>query len=308
MGLSLTYREAALRKAITQIGVKETPAGSNRGPEVEKYLAAAGLGGGYPWCQAFVNWCYQEVGYDLKHSNEASVGFFEAYARDRGMIAYPPARGDLVCYRFDADNWPDHVGFVERVDGSTIETVEGNTAVRNDANGGMVMRRTRSTARCTFVRIPGLMPVSISEEVNPVEKLNQILDHFEWSIVNKKSTSRPASLPTQIPESWWTVEARLHSLVKRYGAHQHFLGWITARLLGHPKPDYTPAKVPPRWWDGGTEVHKAMNEYSAQRIAPLAAQIDRLQTDLLNVGAGEQERLAKLRELLEEALLLAEAG
>ena len=44
----------------SQIGVRET--GSNRGPEVEKYLRYAGLSKGNPWCAAFVCWVLGEAG------------------------------------------------------------------------------------------------------------------------------------------------------------------------------------------------------------------------------------------------------
>ena len=47
-----------------------------------------------------------------------------------------------------AFNWdggvPDHIGIVEKsLGGGQFQTVEGNTAVGNDSNGGEVMRRVR---------------------------------------------------------------------------------------------------------------------------------------------------------------------
>lgn len=161
----MTYREAALRVAIGEIGVTESPAGSNSGPRVNQYLASAGLGPGYPWCMAFVNWCYRQVGVDITHPHEASVGFFEAWARSNGYLVTAPLRGDIICYRFDADDWPDHVGIVERVYAGSVDAIEGNTAVGNDANGGKVMRRGRGLSRTKFVRIPG----SIPEEAETLE-------------------------------------------------------------------------------------------------------------------------------------------
>jgi len=40
---------------------KEEPRGSNKGPEVTKYLQAVGLSGGLPWCMAFVYYIFDEV-------------------------------------------------------------------------------------------------------------------------------------------------------------------------------------------------------------------------------------------------------
>lgn len=156
----MTYREKALAVATGELGVHEDPAGSNSGPRVNVYLASAGLGPGYPWCMAFVNYCFRQAGLKIEHPNKASVGFFEDWARKNGHIVYDPAPGDVVCYRFDADNWPDHTGIVESVSGKTITVIEGNTAYGDDANGGKVMRRRRNLNRCTFARIPGDVPVS----------------------------------------------------------------------------------------------------------------------------------------------------
>lgn len=40
---------------------KEEPKGSNKGPEVTKYLQSVGLSGGLPWCMAFVYYIFDEV-------------------------------------------------------------------------------------------------------------------------------------------------------------------------------------------------------------------------------------------------------
>lgn len=158
----MTVRENALRVAIGELGVKEEPAGSNSGPRVRQYQAATSLGGtGWPWCMAFVCWCYKQSGHKLAYPT-ASVGLFLTWATKVGDVVSRPFRGDLVCYRFDADNWPDHVGIVERVlalprggKPYLIRTIEGNTSFGNNANGGQVQRRWRWASRCSFVRIKG---------------------------------------------------------------------------------------------------------------------------------------------------------
>ncbi len=158
----MTTREQALRLAVGEIGVKEHPPGSNSGTRVKEYQAATNLGGtGWPWCMAFVCWCYKQAGKPLPYPT-ASVGAFEVWAKKQGKMVTRPLRGDLVCYRFDADNWPDHVGIVERVLALPrfgkpwfVRTIEGNTAFGNDANGGQVQRRTRYHYRCSYVRITG---------------------------------------------------------------------------------------------------------------------------------------------------------
>lgn len=153
-----TYRELALQLALKQLGVKEHPAGSNSGPKITTWLRRAGIRTPAPWCMAFV-WCmFDDAGLKLEYPNLASVGFFQDWAAKHGYIVAKPARGDVVCYRFDADSWPDHVGIVKSVSGQEITAVEGNTAVGNDSNGGQVMLRNREISRCAFARIPGSVP------------------------------------------------------------------------------------------------------------------------------------------------------
>lgn len=153
------YRERAREIARTQLGVKEHPPGTNSGPKVNEYLRSTGLGPGYPWCMAFVHWSYRKAGLILKFPNPASVGFFEQWARKNGyLVSSLPGANDIVCYRFDADNWPDHVGIVDSVNrvSRKIVVIEGNTGIGDDANGGQVMLRTRNwDSNCRFVRIPG---------------------------------------------------------------------------------------------------------------------------------------------------------
>lgn len=57
-----------LAVAASQIGVIESPPGSNRGPQVDVYLRTAGLdpkGHHYSWCAAFVYWCFQQSSNEL---------------------------------------------------------------------------------------------------------------------------------------------------------------------------------------------------------------------------------------------------
>jgi len=155
MGLSTKIGLAALATAVTQLGVKENPPGSNSGPTVNEYLKSTDLSPGYPWCQAFLRWCFKKNGRDI--GGGASVGNFLAWGRANGDVVTRPFAGDVVCYNFTADNWPDHVGIVEKVLSirgvGIARVIEGNTALGNDADGGQVQRRTRRLGRCKFVRI-----------------------------------------------------------------------------------------------------------------------------------------------------------
>lgn len=164
------WRARNVDHAKTYVGVKEEPAGSNLGPQsgrfahiIEKWQRWANGLTGYPWCSAFVCGVVREAsGLIVPDPRRASVGFLEAWAKSVGLLVLRPYRGDLVCYRFDADNWPDHIGFVDKVlavrwNGALfagwIRTIEGNTSAGNNANGGQVQVRYRWCRRVTFIRL-----------------------------------------------------------------------------------------------------------------------------------------------------------
>ena len=70
-----------------------------------------------------------------------------------------PRPGDLAALDFQGDGEPDHIVVIETITSpDTWGTIEGNTAVGNDSNGGEVMRRTRSRSQAhAIIRLP-LMP------------------------------------------------------------------------------------------------------------------------------------------------------
>lgn len=166
----------ALDYGLLFVGVSEDPPGSNHGPMLRRQdkhgrwwtggidywcRKANGQPGGYPWCAAFATSCFAAVGRTIGDARRASVGFLEAWGDARGYEVKRPFRGDLVCYRFDRDDWPDHIGIVDKVLALPrggrpflIRVLEGNTSYGNNANGGRVMLRTRLAWRCRFVRIP----------------------------------------------------------------------------------------------------------------------------------------------------------
>ena len=154
-------RLRALDYARQYLGTKEDPKRPNRGPMIDKWNKAAGVPLGSPWCMSFMRAMFKLAGVTL--GGGASVGFFEEWAVQHGeLVVRRPFKGDVVCYRFDSDSWPDHVGIVEKVLSLSrhgrpflIRAIEGNTALGDDADGGQVQRRTRWAARCKFVRVGG---------------------------------------------------------------------------------------------------------------------------------------------------------
>lgn len=158
-----TARLAALTTARTQLGVVEkTP---NWSKQIALYLKSTDISFPAAWCMAFVHWSFLQAGVTL--GGGASVGNFRQWAARNGEIVSRPFKGDVVCYDWNGDGWPDHVGLVERVlalrwrgkvFAGWIQTIEGNTSsgsAGSQSDGGGVYRRRRWAGNCTFVRVRG---------------------------------------------------------------------------------------------------------------------------------------------------------
>lgn len=127
--------------AASQIGVKESPANSNN----TKYGIWYGMN--YePWCDMFVSWCGAQIGAQSVVGKYAycpyHVNFFKNAGRWLDREAKPEP-GDVIF--FANKGVACHVGIVEQRNGSSsVTTIEGNTSVTSNDNGGAVMRRTRT--------------------------------------------------------------------------------------------------------------------------------------------------------------------
>lgn len=149
-------RASAFAQAKAKLGVTEKPAGSNRVEFSDWY----GLVG--PWCAMFVSWCYVQAKSKsfVKGQRYAYVPYILADAmsnKNNLSVTGAPEQGDLVLFDWNKDGVPDHIGLFDKwVSKSvgTFNTVEGNTAVNNDSNGGEVMARVRNKSQVrAFIRV-----------------------------------------------------------------------------------------------------------------------------------------------------------
>jgi len=137
--------------ALKEIGETEQPPNSNQ----TKYGKWFGLNS-VTWCGIFVSWCYDKAGMRLPKIGY-SKGFAGcqtavAYFRKNDLVTDSPVEGDIVFFDWNKDGRFDHTGiFLGWVDADTFETIEGNTSLKNDSNGGSVMKRIRSTSTAIFV-------------------------------------------------------------------------------------------------------------------------------------------------------------
>jgi hypothetical protein len=132
-------REAMLTVARRNVGVVESPRGSNRNP----YAALAKHANGQPWCATFLVACAVRAGVKLPSTSAYTPTMAAAFAK-AGRYGSRPAVGAFVFFRWPGMGRIAHVGIVEAVhsDGS-ITTIEGNTDAAGGRSGGRVMRHKR---------------------------------------------------------------------------------------------------------------------------------------------------------------------
>ncbi len=108
--------------AAKEIGYRET--GNNRTKYGEWYGA-----NGAAWCHMFASWCAAKAGIPVSvipktASTTEGMEWFKSRGRFKYKGKYTPKRGDLVYFKTGRS----HVGIVEKVTGSTLHTIEGNSS------------------------------------------------------------------------------------------------------------------------------------------------------------------------------------
>ena len=152
-----------LRIAHNEVGVKEVPPGSNCGPRVEEYLKSIRLGGGYPWCAAFVYWCFEQASAGLNRVNPLP-------RTGSCMVHWSTTKGEKITFQqvllnpklikpgdifiISRKGGKGHTGFIYDIYGDTLVTVEGNSNAFHSAEGeGVVqLQRKIETITAGFIR------------------------------------------------------------------------------------------------------------------------------------------------------------
>ena len=146
---AIAVRAKALGIALSQVGICEV-GGRNCGPEVERYLGAAGLGPGHPWCAAFIMWCYREGALRATGPFELRLPITGSCARlwrrsNPLWKSDQPSVGAIYIHLEDPKdpNSKGHCGIVTAFTGRTISAVEGNTTRAGSREGDRVLLNLR---------------------------------------------------------------------------------------------------------------------------------------------------------------------
>ena len=197
--------ERVLETARAELGTKESPPDSNKCKYNTAYYGREVSGSGYPWCAAFVWWCFQRTGAAKLYFGGGRTAYCPTllnYHKAQGQAVqsgYKP--GDIVFFNFQGQKNPAHVGICESWDGQYIITIDGNTGAGNDANGGAVLRRRRHKKY-----IVGAYRPAYKEEIRMSEEQVRKLVRDELARVEAESAARP--VPDWAKELYAEVVAR----------------------------------------------------------------------------------------------------
>lgn len=121
----------------SQVGVKETPLGSNRVKYNDIYYGSPVSGSAYAWCQAMIWVCFKELGILSLYGTKSAYTVFVANSFNQQGRFYRnnPQPGDMIFFDWQggkAISGIDHVGIVEKVNSDgTVTTIEGNVNDRS---------------------------------------------------------------------------------------------------------------------------------------------------------------------------------
>ncbi len=165
--------------AIGELGYRET------GKNSTKYGKWYGMNGA-AWCHMFVSWCADQAGVSTSvvpktASTTTGMNWFKRKGLFKYKGKYTPKRGDIVYFKTNRS----HVGIVEKVSGSTLHTIEGNTSDK-------VARKTYplSNSTITGYGVPKYKNYNFSSgksEKSTGSKNN--LSYLENILKNKKASS-----------------------------------------------------------------------------------------------------------------------
>lgn len=173
--------------ARAELGTTESPAGSNNVMYNTAYYGREVYDGlwdtEFPWCVVFLWWCFRQAGAaELFYggSKTASCRQLLSYHKRQAVTDYQP--GDIIFYNFHGKATAEHVGICESAGGSSIVTIEGNTGVGNDANGGAVMRRTRSLGQIVGAYRPKYEEDDMDIEALTDEQLVRLAERMQAAL------------------------------------------------------------------------------------------------------------------------------
>ena len=120
-------RNKIVQIAQNEVGYKE------QGTNQTKYGEWYGMQD--EWCNIFISWCAAQAGISEDIIPKmayvpSTANWFDAKGEYKNSKAfggtYTPQAGDIVLFDYNRNTDSDHIGIVEKVEGNTLHTIEGN--------------------------------------------------------------------------------------------------------------------------------------------------------------------------------------
>lgn len=198
--------EKVLKVARDEIGTAEKPKNSNNVKYNTWYYGQEVWDGKnrnkYPWCMAFVQWCYMTAQHPLPYKTASCSSLLNWYKKNKPELVHTtePQPGDIVIYK-------GHTGIFEKLgpDPKYMYVIEGNTAVGNDDNGGCVMQRYRKVSSA----IAFITPFEAEKEEDEDDEMIDI-DEFVRTMTDKQAYDiiiKAQAYAATLPMPGWAVSA-----------------------------------------------------------------------------------------------------
>ena len=159
-----------MKIAKSYVGTKESPPYSNNVIFNTHYYGHEVSGGNYSWCVVFVWDIFRMAGASELFYDGKKTAWCDAvrdWAKTSNLVVNKTdgKHGDLVLFDWNNNYSADHIGFIDSKNSDgTYQTVEGNTSVNNNSNGGEVQIRTRYPSEIMMIIRPKYEP----EEIKPI--------------------------------------------------------------------------------------------------------------------------------------------
>lgn len=193
--------------ALNEVGTAET--GENNVKYNTWFYGHEVNGGSYPWCMAFVQWCFDQAGIPFDYKVASVMAFYNYYkGTNKSMVVQPTDTiqpGDVMIKQRSGGG---HTGIVVQDNGDgTVTTVEGNTSPSKGSgssewNGGCVAVKTQKKSDIlAFIRNPKTVSTVTSTSGNttlsagetrvvPVEGLGKAKPYMGWQCITSKTSEQ----------------------------------------------------------------------------------------------------------------------
>lgn len=178
-----------MKIAKSYVGTKESPAYSNNVIFNTHYYGHEVSGGNYSWCVVFVWDIFRMAGASELFYDGKKTAWCDAvrdWAKTSNLVVNKTdgKHGDLVLFDWNNNYSADHIGFIDSKNSDgTYQTVEGNTSVDNNSNGGEVQIRTRYPSEIMMIIRPKYEPEEIKPTPEPT--INKGVTNVELRMLSK---------------------------------------------------------------------------------------------------------------------------